>query len=65
MSDKVLFSTNKYADYEKIMKKEVFLKSKTYNIFENMFMTVDFFKEYAALGFPEFNPNEKEINCLT
>lgn len=28
-------------------------------------MTVDFFKDYAALGFPEFNPNEKEINCLT
>ena len=47
------------------MKKEIFLKSKSYNNFENMFMTVDFFKEYAALGFPEFNPNEKEINCLT
>ena len=29
MSELVLFSTNKYADYEKIMKKQIFLTSRT------------------------------------
>lgn len=48
------------------MKKSDFCGSKEhYNYFLRYFMSLEYFKSYCALGFNEYNPKEKEINCLT
>lgn len=62
----VLFSTQNLADYDKIMSQQKFVSHKEYSdIFQNMFMTVEFFNIFAGLGFSDINPKEKDVNSLT
>ena len=62
----ILFSTQRQANYDKIMALEDMQRSKQYyDFFLDTFMSAEFFQMFAGLGFTEINPKEKEINSLT
>lgn len=62
----IYFSTQKHANYDKMLSVKDFKKSKkVFRLFLNAFMTTFWFEEFIALGFGEINPKEKEINSLT
>ena len=59
------FSTQKTNNYEKMVKLEQFKKTRGFRQFLDGFMNTTFLFNHVALGFPDTNPNEKEINSLT
>ena len=64
--DHILFSTQKQANYEKMMSIEDFKKSKKFfKYFQNAFFSLQYLSDFIGLGFAEINPKEKEINSLT
>lgn len=64
--DHILFSTQKQANYEKMMSIEDFKKSKKFfKYFQNSFFSLQYLSDFIGLGFAEINPKEKEINSLT
>lgn len=66
LTRRVLFSTQKRANYEKILPAEEFARArKWHSFFLDSFMSVQWLSEFAGLGFAEVNPKEKEINSLT
>ena len=58
-------STNRLADYHKLLTQQAFEAGKGYAGFLDNFMSSAFFAEYAGLGLSPFVPAEKEINSLT
>ena len=64
--ERCLFSTQRQADYDKMMSTDQFKASKRYHeFFLQAFLSPRFFSDFAGLGFSEINPKEKEINSLT
>ena len=62
----IYFSTQNRSNYHKMMKTDQFTNSKRYmNMFQEKFLSVEWFSEYIGLGFLEINPKEKDINSLT
>lgn len=65
LAEYVFFSTQKRADYEKILPHRDFTRSQYYTSFEQTFMTPAWFRAFVGLGFAEINPRERDINALT
>ena len=66
LSESVLFSTQRQSDYDKILSRKDFAKSrKYYDFYLSTFFSLDFLNEFAGLGFTEINPKEKDVNSLT
>jgi len=59
------FSTSHQSDYEQLVDAKDFARSPHREAFEASFPSHAFFAEYVALGFPDENPKEKDINTLT
>eukprot|EP00980_Cylindrotheca_fusiformis_P003810 scaffold839_cov138-Cylindrotheca_fusiformis.AAC.5 len=66
LADHTYFSTQKTANYEKIVSTDDFRRSKKhFKFFQSSFLSCDFMSDFIGLGFAEINPQEKEINSLT
>ena len=68
LASRSYFSTQKLADYDKMMSQSQMQGStgrKMLEFFFDKFMSVEYFTEYAGLGLSPFVPAEKEINSLT
>ena len=66
LAAQIFWSTQRLADYEKLLSTQQFMASKRhYETYLNSFMSVPFLQEFAALGFTEINLREKDINALT
>lgn len=63
--DHIYFSTQRQSNYDKMMSLEQFKSTKYFPYFLENFMSIDFLTEFAALGFSDINPREKDINSLT
>lgn len=63
--EKLHFSTQNQANYDKILKLEKFKATREFKYYCEMFMSSDFFQKFGGLGFSEINSKEKEINSLT
>lgn len=66
LADHIHFSTQKTANYEKMISTDDFRRSKKhFKFFQTSFLSCDFMSDFIGLGFAEINPKEKEINSLT
>mmetsp|Transcript_16564 Transcript_16564/g.40507 ORF Transcript_16564/g.40507 Transcript_16564/m.40507 type:complete len:2315 (+) Transcript_16564:297-7241(+) len=66
LADHIYFSTQKTANYEKLISTDDFRRSKKFfKFFSSNFMSCEFMSDFIGLGFAEINPKEKEINSLT
>lgn len=59
------FSTCKRNSYDKMIKLSDFQKTRKFREFLHYFMSIRWHQDFVGLGFPDINPKEKDINCLT
>jgi hypothetical protein len=64
--DEILISTQRRSDYHKMMSLDDFQGHRKFSpFFLDKFMSPEFLENFAALGFQDINPKEKEINSLS